>query len=83
MPQDILLEVYGDRKFVDFEPPMPYVLQLMWDTVFPSYLSEFPVDAANKGRTLLTAKVDRISEYMQNNFGFKVDDARGTEVMSA
>jgi hypothetical protein len=80
IPQDILLEVYGDRKFVDFEPPMAYVLQLMWDTVFPSYLGEFPVDAANKGRTLLTVKVDRIAEDMQNNFGFKVEDARGTEV---
>jgi hypothetical protein len=80
VPQDILLEVYGDRKFVDFEPPMAYVLQLMWDAVFPSYLSEFPVDAANKGRTLLILSVDRLAEDMQNNFGFKVNDARGTEV---
>ena len=80
VPQDILLEVYGDRKFVDYEPPMAYVLQIVWDTVFPSYLSEFPVDTANKGRTLLTVKVDRIAEDMQNNFGFKVEDARGAEV---
>jgi hypothetical protein len=80
VPQDILVKVYGDRKFVDSEPPMAYVLQLMWDNVFPSYLSEFPVDAANKGRILLTVKVQKISEDMQNNYGFKVEDARGTEV---
>lgn len=80
VPQDILVKVYGDRKFVDSEPPMAYVLQLMWDNVFPSYLSEFPVDAANKGRILLTVKVEKISEDMQNNYGFKVEDARGTEV---
>jgi len=80
VPQNILLEVYGDRKFVDFEPPTAYVLQLMWDTVFPSYLSEFPMDAANRGRTLLTVTVDRISDDMQKNFGFKVEDARDAEV---
>ena len=80
VPQDILVKVYGDRKFADSEPPMAYVLQLMWDNVFPSYLSEFPVDAANKGRILLTVKVEKISEDMQNNYGFKVEDARGTEV---
>lgn len=80
VPQDILLEEYGDRKFVDFEPPMPWVLQIMWDLVFPSYLGEFPVDGANKGRTSLTLTIDRISEDMQNNFGFKVEDHRCTEV---
>lgn len=80
VPQDILIEVYGDRKFVDFEPPMAWVLQIMWDSVLPSYLSEFPVDATNKGRTPMTLTVDQIAEDMQNNFGFKVEDHRCTAV---
>lgn len=79
--QNILLKVYGDRKFVDFPPPMAYVLQIMWDAVFPSYIGELPIaDGANKGRTPVKVDLDRICEDLQNNFGFQVDDARGTEV---
>ena len=52
----------------------------MWDNLFPSYLSEFPHDESTKGQTPLTLKLERIFQDMQNNFGFKVRDARCTAV---
>ncbi len=77
---DILVVVYRDRKFVDFEPPMPYVLQMLWDYVFSTYTAEFPVTAANKGKIPITVDLDRLSEDMQNNYGFKAQDSRSNAV---
>lgn len=79
VPTDILLRVYGDRKLVDFEPPTPYLLQVLWDSLFPSYIGEVPVDQG-KGHTPIEVSVERIVRDMQNNFGFRVHDDRCTEV---
>lgn len=79
VPRDILLLEYGDRKLVDFEPPKPYLLQLLWDLVFPSYLEQFPLDQV-KGYSPIKVSVEQVVKDMQNNYGFEVLDDRCTEV---
>ena len=75
VPTDVLIVEYGDRKFFDFEPPMAYLLQIMWDQLFPTYLSEFPA-ADDKRYTAITVTVDRVTEDLQNNYGFGIQDKR-------
>jgi hypothetical protein len=79
VPTDVLIVVYGDRKFFDFEPPMAYLLQIMWDQLFPTYLSEFPA-ADDKRYTAITVTVDRVTEDLQNNYGFGIQDERCSEI---
>ena len=79
VPTDVLIVEYGDRKFFDFEPPMAYLLQIMWDQLFPTYLSEFPV-VESQGYTPVTVTVDRVVKEMQANYGFSVEDHRGSEI---
>jgi hypothetical protein len=80
VPTDILIVEYGDRKFFDFEPPMAYLLQIMWDQLFPTYLSEFPAEANDKRFTAITVTVDRVTEGLQNNYGFAIEDERCSEI---
>jgi hypothetical protein len=79
VPTDVLIVVYGDRKFFDFEPPMAYLLQIMWDQLFPTYLTEFPLVESQR-YTPLTVTVDRVAQDMQNNYGFSVEDQRCSEI---
>lgn len=79
VPTEILIIHYGDRKFFDFEPPMAYLLQIMWDLLFPTYLSEFPMTEGQR-ETPITVAVNRVAEDMRNNYGFQVDNHRGSEV---
>jgi hypothetical protein len=51
----------------------------MWDQLFPTYLSEFPA-ADDKRYTAITVTVDRVTEDLQNNYGFGIQDERCSEI---
>jgi len=79
VPTDVLIVEYGDRRFFDFEPPMAYLLQIMWDELFPTYLAEFP-SVEPQRYTPVTVTVDRVAQDMRDNYGFKVEDHRCSEI---
>lgn len=74
-----LVVEYADKKFVDFEPPMAYLLQIIWENLFTSYLDEFPYDA-DKKYAPIRVTVDRVTEDLQKAYGFSSTGARSPEV---
>lgn len=66
---DILITEYEDRKFVDHMPPLPYLLQIMWDHLFTQYAADVQDEQA--GVILLEVTVEKVAQDLQLYFGFK------------
>lgn len=75
----LLIREYGDRKFVEHMPPLPYVLQILWDNLFLKYAAEVPKDES-KGWHLIKVSVNKITSDLQENYGFKSLGARSSEI---
>lgn len=71
---DILITKYRDRKFVDHMPPLPYLLHIMWDHLFTRYAAD--VEDEKGGVNPLEVTVERITEDLQEYFGFKSSGPR-------
>jgi len=79
VPLERLVIEYHDKKFVDFEPPMAYLLQILWENLFTSYMDEFPYDEARK-YTPIRITVDRVTDDLQKAYGFSSTGPRSPEV---
>ena len=80
IPLEILI-VQG-RKFVDHPPPLPYLLQIMWDDLFTRYAA----DASNANSTdsiTLHLNVKKVTEDLQSYFGFESRGPRSPEIPRA
>lgn len=79
VPWDAILLNYGDRKFLDSEPPPEYMLQVVWDYILTAMASERPNDA---GKNYVSVPVDvrDITQRLQQYFGFPSSGARSVEI---
>lgn len=70
VPLEKIINVYGgDRvKFYDAMPPLPYLLQLLWDNVFNRLKENVEYDEDRKCRPVVTT-VDDLALYLQKFFG--------------
>jgi hypothetical protein len=75
----LLISKYNDRKFVDHMPPLPYLLQIIWDHLFTRYAADIPAGDSGAPVTL-EASVDKITTDLQEYFGFKSKGARSPEI---
>lgn len=75
---DLLIVTYNDKKFIDSPPPDPYLLQIMWDHVFTRYAAEVPADPSTP--KVLEVSVDRVTQDLQEYFGFKSSGPRSPEI---
>jgi hypothetical protein len=82
IPLDRLIIEYNDRKFVDHPPPLPYLLQVMWDHLFTRYAAD--ATNANSGdSTTLHVNVKKITEDLQSYFGFASTGPHSPEIPRA
>lgn len=76
---DILLIAYRDRKFVDSEPPLVYLLQIIWDYILTVYAAREHGDNPSGSRTL-NVTVDQIADEIRQNYGFPSTGGRSPEI---
>jgi hypothetical protein len=62
----------GDVRFCDSSPPVPYILRLMWEQVFPPQAEEIERDK-KRGYTPIPVTVDKLTKTLQVYFGYKPD----------
>lgn len=74
-----LLMAYGGVKFYDADPPMPYLLQVIWDGVLPPRIPENSYTAsrqrATRGRrqmVQLNVDLDEVCEALRNGFSLRL-----------
>jgi hypothetical protein len=80
---EILLEKYGDRKFLDHPPPLPALLQIIWDDLFVEY-----ADAVLRKSDVLpgqkfvefTVTAAEIARDLQKYYGFTSSGARSPAI---
>jgi hypothetical protein len=70
---------YQQKKFYDSRPPIPYILEILWDYIFPDY-TEGSARDPRKGYTPIEVTKNRVTGDMQRFYGFEPDDTgnRGT-----
>lgn len=74
-----LLSEYKDRKFVDSEPPLPYLLQIIWDNLFVQYASATSPDPSGTSVQIETS-VEALTRDLQEYYGFKSSGHRSPEI---
>lgn len=79
---DRLIVEYQDRKFVDHPPPLPYLLQVIWDHVLTKYAAEAPKDES-LGWIPLSVSLEQVTEHLQDYFGFRSTGPRSPEIPRA
>jgi hypothetical protein len=75
----LLILKYEDRKFVDHMPPLPYLLQILWDHLFTRYAGEHSEDGVSASHTI-EVSVERVTRDLQDYFGFKSGGSRSPEI---
>ena len=78
----LLIVEYHDRKFVDHPPPLPYLLQIIWDDLFTRYAAEIPTDDSTDILPL-NVSVEKTTHDLQEYFGFKSSGPRSPEIPRA
>lgn len=76
---DLLILKYKDRKFVDHMPPLPYLLQIMWDHLFTRYAADVQ-ESESGGAVRLSLSVEKVTKDLQEYFGFTSTGARSPEI---
>lgn len=74
-----IIREHGDRKFVEHMPPMPYLLQIIWDNLFLKYAADVPKDES-KGWRPLTVSISKVTADLQENYGFRSSGARSPQI---
>jgi hypothetical protein len=78
-----LLMVYKDKQFVDFEPPQPLLLQIMWEKLFSYYASEGH-SFDELGRVIqIELTVSQVTKDLQRFYGFESQDDRSPQAPKA
>lgn len=67
--------IWKDRRFYDSPPPMPYLLQMLWDDVFDSLAEGLDV-AKGKNYVDLRVSADKLAVQLQSFYGFVPDGKR-------
>lgn len=75
----LLISKYDDRKFVDHMPPLPYILQIMWDHLFTRYAADNS-DVGSGAVVTVEVSVDQVTKDLQDYFGFKSNGPRSPEI---
>ena len=75
----LLIELYGDRKFLDSPPALPITLQILWDNLFTEYVAigNFESEAEI---TLLKLSADQVTTDLQKYYGFPSSGSRSPEI---
>jgi len=76
---DLLIVIYQDKKFVDHQPPLPYLLQVMWDDLFTRYAADVPKDDREEWIPLRVT-VKKAAEDLQVYYGFRSSGPRSPEI---
>lgn len=63
-----LNSTYGYVKFYDAEPPLPYLLVILWDQVFNPLKEKFKYDEGRKS-TPIQVSIDELRNHLQVYFG--------------
>ena len=81
MPIDFahLLVEYKDRKFVDSEPPLPYLLQIIWDNLFVQYASVAQTEPSEKSVSI-DVSTESVTGDLQKHYGFESSGDRSPEI---
>ena len=74
-----IIREHGDRKFVEHMPPIPYILQILWDNLFVKYAADVPKDES-KGWHPLVVTIDKVTSDLQENYGFKSTGSRSPQI---
>ncbi len=69
VPLDVLLKIYSN-KFLDSEPPLPYLMMLIWEFILPQLPSEEEFEEAAGVKSLLVlADADDITTRLRDQYG--------------
>lgn len=82
VPFDRLLVEYGDRKFLDHEPPLPYMLQIIWDCVLTNMARQAPKEPGAK-EVQLQVNVEQLTGELQEYYGFSSSGEGSVEIPRA
>lgn len=75
---ELLVEVYDDRRFLDHAPPLPFLLQVLWDDLFTQYASAAGFDGSSL--MLFDVTVPKVTADLQKFYGFASAGARSPEI---
>jgi len=82
----LLLEKYGDRKFLDHPPRLPITLQIMWDDLFIQYAGKKCAESEgpeNRRVVELDVTVAQVTQDLQTFYGFSSSGPRSPEIPRA
>lgn len=79
VPFERLIVVYQDKKFVDHPPPLPYLLQIIWDYLFTQYAAD-ATKAEGEEYLSLTVTLKKVTEDLQEYYGFRSNGYRSPEI---
>lgn len=77
---EILVVEYHDKKFADHEPPEPLLLQILWETLFTSYLGEGTPFNEDLGYTPLRVTAKQVTEDLRKYYGFTGTDDHSPQI---
>ncbi|HYX06482.1 MAG TPA: hypothetical protein VE912_07080, partial [Bacteroidales bacterium] len=76
VPLENVVKTFGNLEFYDCRPPMPKLLQRLWQDVFPSRISEAEYDEELKAYKI-DIGVDEVTEELQSGYGSKALSVSG------
>jgi hypothetical protein len=79
VPFDHLIVEYQDKKFVDHPPPLPYLLQIIWDLLFTRYAADVVKPEGEKSVNF-SVTVKKVTEDLQTYYGFQSGGNRNPEI---
>jgi hypothetical protein len=73
VPMHALLEAYSKSKIYDAMPPLPYLLNLIWENVFTQIATENPkfLKLKRNSKLDIQVKIDYIVKVLQDSFSFQ------------
>lgn len=74
----LLISKYKE-KFIDSAPPLPYLLQIIWDNVFTLYAADVAREE-DKNFVVLEVTITKITEDLQDYFGWRSAGPRSPEI---
>jgi hypothetical protein len=79
VPLTRVLESFSSLQFCDAEPPLVYILQVLWNDVFPAILETAESD--DEGRKILPVDIREVTNELQRAYGSRAveHDSRSAE----
>jgi hypothetical protein len=75
----LIISKYNDRKFVDHMPPLPYLLQIIWDHIFTGYAADSSPDGPSIQHGL-TVSLSKVTRDLQDYYGSSSSGPRSPEI---